>query len=60
MFTTTTLTDSIVPMSGLTPYASLGDKGVFMLLALWVACLYGCDKLRVALMSRASPVENEA
>ncbi len=29
LFTTTTLTDRIVPMGGLTPYAKWGDAGVF-------------------------------
>lgn len=32
MFTTTTLTDKIVPMTGMTPYAHLGDKLVFLIL----------------------------
>lgn len=40
MFTTTTLTDKIVPMTGMTPYASLGDRWVLLMLAvltlLWV------------------------
>ena len=37
MFVTTTLTASIVPMAGLTPYARLGDVGVFALLSLLTA-----------------------
>lgn len=36
LFTTTTLTDSIVPMSGVTPYARLGDTGAFLLIGLLV------------------------
>lgn len=32
LFTSMTLTDSIVPMAGSTPYVRLGDQGVFMVL----------------------------
>lgn len=44
MFTTTTLTDSIVPMSGLTPYARVGDNGVFMLLGMLAVIVYLVDR----------------
>lgn len=37
MFTTTTLTDKIVPMTGMTPYAYLGDKAVLLMLAMLTA-----------------------
>jgi apolipoprotein N-acyltransferase len=50
LFTTTTLTDSIVPMTGLTPYAKWGDETVFagligLVLVLWGLQL-GLVKLR--------------
>lgn len=32
IFTTTTLTDSILPMAGVTPYAKMGDNAVFIIL----------------------------
>jgi len=38
LFTTATLTDNVIPMGGMTPYAHVGDKliliGLFMLVAL--------------------------
>ena len=40
LFVTTTLTDSIVPMGGVTPYVRLSDKGVFSLLSAWVLALH--------------------
>ncbi|WP_446808252.1 apolipoprotein N-acyltransferase [Methylomonas sp. 2BW1-5-20] len=43
LFTTTTLTDRIVPMSGVTPYVWLGDKGLFALLAMLLLFTYGCS-----------------
>lgn len=42
MFTTTTLTEKIVPMTGMTPYANLGDKGVLLLLSLLTAIAIAC------------------
>ncbi len=49
LYTTTTLTDSILPMTGLTPYARLGDTGVFGLLILMLACGFLLAKLRKTL-----------
>jgi len=40
LFVTTTLTDSIVPMGGITPYARLGDNAIFLLLSAWVMLLH--------------------
>lgn len=40
LFVTTTLTDSIVPMTGVTPYVQMGDQGVFALLSAWVLLLH--------------------
>jgi apolipoprotein N-acyltransferase len=40
LFTTTTLTGNIVPMAGLTPYARIGDKGVFVLLGVLLVLGY--------------------
>lgn len=50
LFTTTALTDEIVPMAGLTPYARLGDKGVFGLLLLAVAAI-GWPTFKLARLS---------
>jgi len=36
LFTTTTLTDSIIPMGGITPYALLGDNLIFAALMSWL------------------------
>jgi apolipoprotein N-acyltransferase len=49
MFTTTTLTDKIVPMSGMTPYALLGDKWVLLLLSLLTAITFACESVFVRL-----------
>ncbi len=46
MFTTTTLTDSIVPMAGVTPYARLGDKRVLVLLTLLAVVAWAWDRFR--------------
>jgi apolipoprotein N-acyltransferase len=40
LFVAATLTDTIVPMGGLTPYARFGDKAVFALLSAWVLLLH--------------------
>ena len=40
LFTTTTLTDTIVPMTGLTPYARFGDKWIFAGLILLVILIF--------------------
>lgn len=40
LFTATTLSDEIVPMSGLTPYVAFGDKSVFGVLTLLLLTLY--------------------
>ncbi|WP_306790007.1 apolipoprotein N-acyltransferase [Methylomonas fluvii] len=40
LFSTTTLTDYIVPMRGLTPYVILGDKGFFGVLAVLLLVTY--------------------
>ncbi|WP_347988989.1 apolipoprotein N-acyltransferase [Methylomonas sp. AM2-LC] len=42
LFTATTLTDSIVPMTGLTPYARFGDNAVFALLIAVVLIINLC------------------
>lgn len=47
MFTTTTLTDRIVPMSGMTPYAYLGDKWVLLMLTL-IVLLVAVGEARVS------------
>ena len=44
-FTTTTLTDSIFPMRGLTPYARFGDLTVFSCLLGLLALTYGLNRL---------------
>lgn len=44
MFTTTTLTDAIMPMQGLTPYAKLGDRGVFAGLVFLLLTIFGLRK----------------
>ncbi|MBD9355338.1 apolipoprotein N-acyltransferase [Methylomonas sp. EbA] len=44
LFNTTTLTDYIVPMSGLTPYVMLGDKGLFGLLAVLLLLVYAWSR----------------
>ncbi len=41
LFTTTALTDEIIPMTGLTPYARIGDIGVFSSMLAFVAALFG-------------------
>jgi len=41
MFTTTTLTDTVVPMQGMTPYARIGDMGVFTGLLFLLSLVYG-------------------
>jgi apolipoprotein N-acyltransferase len=43
LFITTTLTDNIVPMAGLTPYARLGDNAVFVLLMTIVFLINLCS-----------------
>lgn len=40
LFTTTTLTGSILPMKGLTPYAQWGDQPVFLVMIAWVLGLW--------------------
>lgn len=40
LFVATTLTDTIVPMGGVTPYARFGDQAVFALLSAWVLLLH--------------------
>ena len=44
LYTTTTLTDSIVPMSGLTPYARLGDKWVFASLCMLLVVVFAISR----------------
>lgn len=39
LYTTTTLTDTIIPMTGLTPYARWGDRAVFVCLFAMLALL---------------------
>ena len=46
LFTSTTLTGSILPMSGLTPYAKLGDRWVFAGLLSWLMLVLGLVKLK--------------
>lgn len=46
-FTTTTLTDTIVPMGGVTPYSRIGDNLVFAALILLVLVLYGWEQLPI-------------
>jgi apolipoprotein N-acyltransferase len=41
LFTTTTLTSTIIPMAGLTPYARWGDQVVFSGLSLLVSMVWG-------------------
>lgn len=41
LFTTATLTGSILPMTGLTPYAKLGDRWIFAGLFGWVMLVFG-------------------
>jgi apolipoprotein N-acyltransferase len=48
LFTTTTLTDTIVPMGGITPYATIGDNVVFAVLIIAVLFLYGLASLEMA------------
>lgn len=45
LFSTTTLTDTILPMGGVTPYAQVGDNAVFAGLCLLVMVLYGVVKM---------------
>lgn len=44
LFVTTTLTSTIIPMAGLTPYARWGDRAVFGGLFLWVGMVWGLVK----------------
>lgn len=44
LFTTTALTGSITPMSGLTPYARMGDSGVFAILVAGVLLMMAWDR----------------
>jgi apolipoprotein N-acyltransferase len=46
LFETTTLTDIIVPMAGLTPYAKFGDKTVFAGLLVLVMIAFGVTRSR--------------
>jgi apolipoprotein N-acyltransferase len=46
LFTRTTVTDSVLPMAGATPYVLLGDRWVFAGLFLWVSLIYGLTRLR--------------
>ena len=46
LFETTTLTDTIVPMAGLTPYARFGDKTVFTGLLLLVMIVFSATNSR--------------
>lgn len=47
LFNTVTITDQIMPMTGLTPYVVLGDKGVFALLAVLLTVMYGWSRCLV-------------
>lgn len=44
MFTTATLTDTIVPMAGLTPYSRVGDNVIFLGLSVLVLGLYSASR----------------
>ncbi len=46
IFVTTTLTENILPMAGMTPYARFGDNAVFLLLIFLVLILFGFQKLK--------------
>ena len=46
LFETTTLTDTIVPMAGVTPYAKFGDKTVFAGLLVLVMIAFGVTRSR--------------
>jgi apolipoprotein N-acyltransferase len=46
LFETVTVTDSIFPMKGLTPYARLGDKVIMLFLTLFLAALLGVAKMK--------------
>ncbi|MGZ8135909.1 MAG: apolipoprotein N-acyltransferase, partial [Methylococcaceae bacterium] len=45
LFTTTTLTEIITPMGGMTPYAQWGDKPVIALMAIMLCCLFGYNSI---------------
>ena len=45
LFTTMTLTDSILPMSGVTPYAMIGDNLVFSILLTLTSLIYLYERL---------------
>ncbi len=47
-FTTTPLTDTIVPMGGITPYARIGDNGVFAVMIIAVLVLYNLPGLFIS------------
>ncbi|MGZ5000922.1 MAG: apolipoprotein N-acyltransferase, partial [Methylomonas sp.] len=51
-FITTTLTDTIVPMGGMTPYARTGDNAVFAGLGLLVLIIYAVGNLGRQVKSR--------
>lgn len=53
-FTTTTLTDTIVPMGGITPYARMGDNGVFAGLLLLTMAMVCAVRLRAGSMPSQS------
>lgn len=46
MFTTTTLTERIVPMAGMTPYAYLGDRWVLLILAVSTLAVVFAERYR--------------
>lgn len=46
LYTSTTLTDTVIPMTGLTPYVRWGDRGVFACLLVLVLVLQGMAWLR--------------
>ena len=52
LFTTMALTGSILPMSGLTPYAELGDRWVFVGLLGAVIIVFGLLKLNAKRLSK--------
>jgi apolipoprotein N-acyltransferase len=47
LFTTSTLTDTILPMGGITPYARFGDNVVFAVLIAIVSFLYAMVRLAI-------------
>ncbi|QPK65459.1 apolipoprotein N-acyltransferase [Methylomonas sp. LL1] len=44
LYTTTTVTDSIIPMAGMTPYAQLGDQLLFAGMSLLVLAVLGISR----------------